>query len=305
MTNVSGTAHVGGIGYPVSASVNLPSFTPSAFPDATNTGPAAAGFTSLVPTQGGTINTPPSWMVKQPDGSYLVSGRQFNSPVNCYVPNVTFLGCKWVFGGSNPASSLLFQVRAANTYLKYCELAGLASPTSGRATDCVFVQTTGFWSVDHCNLYNFGNAAVNGGNNGQVVDSYIHDPVYYAGDHTQNIYIWGNNKDFLVDHCTLLNQLSQNSAFSQFQDGAGPIDNVVIQNSLIGGGGYTLYLGNYGKGAITNMVIRNNQFTTRYFPGVGYWGLRAYAPVFNANDGSGNIWTGNTYADGPHAGQSV
>jgi hypothetical protein len=51
----------------------------------------------------------------------------------------------------------------------------------------------------------------------------------------------------------------------------GPIDNVVIENNLLAGGGYTVYLGEMksgqpGGGPVTNVRFVNNRVSG------GYWG---------------------------------
>lgn len=274
------------------------------FPSATTTGPAAAGYTNLVPTAGATIEgTPyPSWMVEQADGSYLVEGRAFTSPVSCYVANTKFVGCSWLFGG-NPNSNIPFQFRAGGCTLSYCEVGGLTDTAADRACYCIYVQTDLAWNVDHCNVHTFQHGINGGGNNGTVTNSYFHDPLYYTGDHTNCIYLYGDNTHIHIEGNTFLNQLTENSCIAQFQDGAGPITDLLISNNLIAGGGYSLYLGNYGNGAITDMVVENNQFSTRFYADCGYYGIKAYAPTFNA--GNGNVWSGNTWADGPNAGQPV
>jgi hypothetical protein len=76
--------------------------------------------------------------------------------------------------------------------------------------------------------------------------------------------------------------------------------NRLIEGNLIGGGGYTFYGAGGPTGTATGITFRNNQFTTRYFPQGGYWG-----PVAYWKTGGGNVWSGNTWADGPNAGQPV
>ena len=64
----------------------------------------------------------------------------------------------------------------------------------------------------------------------------------------------------------------------------------VIDNNLLAGGGYTVYA---GEDNATGIKVTNNRFSRRYYPNGGYWAPRADY----ANNGTGNIWTGNIWDD--------
>ena len=72
------------------------------FPDATTTGPAAGGYTSLTPVTGGGMswewnhtNLLPSYVALQGDGSYLVENIAFGAGTSIFITlaSITFRGC--------------------------------------------------------------------------------------------------------------------------------------------------------------------------------------------------------------------
>jgi hypothetical protein len=137
------------------------------------------------------------------------------------------------------------------------------------------------------------------GSNSSLVDSYIHDLGGAAqGAHNDGIELTGavNSK---VTHNTILNSNGQTSAIMLSEYYGTGNANVLVQNNLLGGGGFTLY-GGYesGKTLKTGLSVKDNQFTTRFFATSGYYGPVAYWD-------SRNTWSGNTWADGPKAGQQI
>lgn len=105
--------------------------------------------------------------------------------------------------------------------------------------------------------------------------------------------------------------ISQTDAISFFQDfnnypGGGVNDDGTtgyrVLNNYLGGGGYTIYAGTGSYGSVSDMAIMGNKFTTQWWPKSGYWGVLAAGPTWGTN---GNIWSGNTWADGASAGQGI
>ncbi|MBK7859054.1 MAG: hypothetical protein IPJ65_10635 [Archangiaceae bacterium] len=129
---------------------------------------------------------------------------------------------------------------------------------------------------------------------GELYDSYIHDLSNAAGAHNDGIEAGGPVK---IVHNTILNRRSQTSCIMLSEYGANPDTDVLIQNNLLGGAGFTVYGG--APDTARGHEVRDNKFTTRFFPQSGYYGPVAYwSPA-------GNIWSGNVWADGPLAGQTV
>jgi hypothetical protein len=137
---------------------------------------------------------------------------------------------------------------------------------------------------------------------GLIKDSYYHDEGFITGDHNEPSGSWGGSiglKDY--EHDTMLNQLAQTAAIylTAYYGNIGP---VTVNDSLLAGGGYAIYGGDRnGGGKATGIRITGNEFSTRYYPQGGFWGPDAYFTPSNP----GNTWSGNTWADGPHAGQLI
>jgi hypothetical protein len=134
---------------------------------------------------------------------------------------------------------------------------------------------------------------------GEVIGNFVHDPQYIYGGHNNGFTDNGGRTDgsVLLKDNTFLNPLDQTDAISFFQD-FGTIQNVTVDHNLMAGGSYCLYAGGGYKGTSSNVSIINNQFSTRYFPECGVFG-----PTAGWDGGPGNVWSGNTWADGPKAGQ--
>jgi hypothetical protein len=131
---------------------------------------------------------------------------------------------------------------------------------------------------------------------GVVEDSYVHDPKYYPGDHTDMIMSTGPpaaGTELIIRRNTAINTLDQTGAIALFQD-FGVITNVTVEGNLLAGGGWSLYAGAGAKGKSSNIKVIDNVFSRRVWPKGGSAGPVSYWD----NDGPGNLWRGNTWEDG-------
>lgn len=112
-----------------------------------------------------------------------------------------------------------------------------------------------------------------------LIDSWIHDLSKGEGDHNDGVQITGGS-NITIRHNRIENPKNQTSAILVGGEFGSP-SNILIENNLLNGGNYTVYLDPKG----TNRVIRNNVFTRNY----------VYGPA--RLDGQVE-WTGNTYEDG-------
>ncbi|WP_143591467.1 hypothetical protein [Thermoactinospora rubra] len=139
---------------------------------------------------------------------------------------------------------------------------------------------------------------------GVVEDSYIHNPAFYEGDHSDMIVSTGAPRPgsrLVIRRNTVINTLGQTGAISLFQDFSVPRD-VYIINNLLAGGGYSLYGGGGKRGTATNIHVVANVFSRRVWPKGGYHGPVAYWDA----GGAGNVWKDNKWEDGrevPSSGQ--
>ncbi|MFI9594586.1 hypothetical protein [Nonomuraea sp. NPDC052265] len=131
---------------------------------------------------------------------------------------------------------------------------------------------------------------------GLVEDSYVHDPKYYSGDHTDMIMSTGTaapGTELVIRHNTVINTLDQTGAIALFQD-FGVTRNVTVQGNFLAGGGWSLYAGAGRKGLSSNIKVIDNVFSRKVWPKGGYAGPVSY---WDAN-GPGNVWRGNSWESG-------
>jgi hypothetical protein len=130
---------------------------------------------------------------------------------------------------------------------------------------------------------------------GRIEDNYLHDPVYFDGDHTDMIQSNSGppaGQTLVIRHNTVINTLDQTSAVALFQD-FGVQHDAVIEGNLLAGGGYALYGGAGEKGTAYNIKVIGNVFSREVYKNSGQYGPIAYWDT----KGSGNVWQGNVWAD--------
>jgi hypothetical protein len=146
-------------------------------------------------------------------------------------------------------------------------------------------------------------------------DSYSLSKIDISEDHIENIYFDGTN--FTAIHDTLFNPVNQTAViFGNTNNGSGGTceNHLTVEDSLLAGGGYTLYpCGNASSAGSSTWVIKNNHFARcrtgekevsgghwvcqsgfdqyGYYPRGGSFGLVAYS--FS----SGRTWSGNVWDD--------
>jgi hypothetical protein len=132
-------------------------------------------------------------------------------------------------------------------------------------------------------------------NVGLIEGNYLHDPIYFDGDHTDMIQSNAgppSGQRLVIRRNTVINTLEQTAAIALFQD-FGVQHSALIENNLLAGGSYALYAGAGKMGTSHNIKVINNVFSREVFPKSGQWGPVAYWD----SGGSGNLWQGNVWAD--------
>jgi hypothetical protein len=131
---------------------------------------------------------------------------------------------------------------------------------------------------------------------GLVEDSYLHDPKYFEGDHTDMIMTTGGMPPggrLVIRGNSVINNLAQTSAIALFQD-FGVVRDVLIEDNFLAGGGYALYGGEGEKGKTSSVKVVDNVFSRQVWPQSGRYGPVAYFEP----DGPDNEWRGNIWDDG-------
>jgi hypothetical protein len=133
-----------------------------------------------------------------------------------------------------------------------------------------------------------------GTNQGLIEDSLIMDLKKFPKDHVDGIQSNDGpapGTSLVIRHNVILNPISQTSAIALFQD-FGRAHDVTVDNNFLAGGGYALYGGKGNHGRSSNIRITRNAFSRKYFKNAG-----AFGPVTAFDQGSGNVWSGNVWAE--------
>jgi len=137
---------------------------------------------------------------------------------------------------------------------------------------------------------------------GTVTDSYFLDDAFIFCEHYEPIYV--SDATLVVKHSTLLNIHDQTAAvFVDTQNGGAGDSHLTITDSLLAGGGYTLYPAGNSKSVGTGtMDIERNRFARctsascpdshGYYPQSGHFGIAAYCWT-----GANQTWQDNVWDD--------
>lgn len=266
----------------------LPTGPASGFPDATNTGVPAG--TDL--TNSGPITTSHDGQVIQ---NLKITGTVLVKNAGVVIRNCEIVGSGNSFGvelftgasGTVIQDSTIHGVNQGKSRLMY----GIFDYNGANAAGLTVQRVNAYWISHDVQV-----------EQGVIADSYFHDMGFVPGDHTEPIGSWGGSKGQLtIHHNTILNDQDQTAAIYLTAQYGNEVNRTVTDN-LLAGGGYTIYGGARSGGYSTaNIVITGNQFSNRYFPKAGSYGPAAY---YTASD-PGNVWSGNTWADGASAGKAV
>ncbi|QQS20310.1 right-handed parallel beta-helix repeat-containing protein [Candidatus Saccharibacteria bacterium] len=273
----------------------VPAVSPPAlggWPDATNTGPEAAGYTNLTAWTDG-------YLIGPTYSNTVISGKIFDG-IGPQVTgnNVTFRGC--IIRETYP-NGFLLRLDGTNTTFEDCRFTpavGVMPPVSLAASyqqGIKMINGVGL-TVRRCEFWGFGNAiefepsSATQANPILVEDCWMHDAADQSGDtyHHDGILSSYASSWVSVDHCRIVSGGNTNAI--AFQSTGGQWSKIVVNNCLLGGFGYTVNIGDSFGG--NNITLTNNVFDTSI---VCDWG-----PF--KNDWSGftgtNVWQGNTWDTG-------
>ncbi len=262
------------------------------FPDATNSGIPAGTVLRAVPAQ---VSSGRGW-TSSPTGSVhvtgdgaMLSGLYIPGTLDISASHVTIRDVRVVTGG-NFGISLR---HTTGVIIENCVISG-RDKTSGRvnyAIDDVYGDSTGT-VIKASNISYFRTGAQV--STGLISRNYIHDPGYLPGDHTNGIYVNGGTRPLIISGNTIFNNRTQTDDINLDASGAlgQSVANKVITGNLLAGGGYSIYGGAALRAATSNIVIKGNSFSQRYYPHGGRYGPIGY---FDSR-GRGNVWSGNVWS---------
>ncbi|WP_225187531.1 Ig-like domain-containing protein [Bradyrhizobium sp. IC3195] len=256
--------------------------TPSTgWPDATNTG-VSAGVT-LTPYYGDlVIDTPGA----------VVSGLDIHGSVRITAPDVTLLDCK-------VTSSSFYTIDLASTggTIQNCTIDGVGTGNEGS------VGIHGSGTFLNNNIFNVEDG-IHAGSDSVIQGNYIHG--LRASDnstgvpHYDGIQIDGGQSNVVISHNTIINDHDQTSAV-MIDNYFGSISNIQVDNNLLVGGGYTIYVdGQFNRGSISGVSITNNHMGSG---GFGITNFNGTSPTYtgNVNDGAALAAVLNTSANSDSA----
>lgn len=270
----------------------------SAYPDATNTGHIAAGYTSLTSHAAG-------WHITSP-GTYT----GYDVPGNLYIEadNVTIQG----FHVHGAVGDNLILVTGENAQILDCTIAGNGNSTAqAPETGWIECQADGM-TVRRCNMYWSSGDGIRLAESSDITveDNYLHD---WVSSPTNDPHVDGiatgsgtassaTNANWLIKHNTILMWCAghMSNVISLAVDLTAHIGPITVENNLIAGGGHTIHGG--GNTQYSGIVFTGNKFSTQFSSAIGDYGIMTFPPTWGTNSSS---WTGNTYYDGVNAGQTI
>ncbi len=211
---------------------------PAGFPNASNTGIAGVGLTEndLTPSGSVTITTDNTiFELKNVSGSIKVQAN-----------NVTIRKCK-VTGG-------IYGIDCTAQY------------PGALIEDCTVLSSSskticgGNMTVRRCDISDSPDGVYHYSNT-TIEDCWIHD--LYEGESTHNDGIQCQSGSNLVARHNSIQALYQTQTSAiLYHTNFGPVDDVLIENNFLSGGGYTIYLTDKGTGygPPTNVTVKDNRF---------------------------------------------
>jgi parallel beta-helix repeat protein len=182
-------------------------------------------------------------------------------------------------------------------HVKVGSIPGQGPAAEGGYPYGISAQGTGSLEIGYSNISGFKDGI--DVNQGYIHDNWIHDMSKYTDAHTQGIFVWKApaGTSLLIKHNTVTDLIEDSTAAIFLKEGLG-IHDVMIQDNWLAGGSFTLYGGGVDA---RNIQALNNKFSTEIAPNGGHYGPISYWSATN----TGNVWSGNVWANGPRAGRGI
>lgn len=267
MATVTGNVTIGGVAYPVTADITLPSPTSTVWPGPGNTGVPA-----------GVKLTPVHDMVVTVAGTVL-DGLDISGTLTINADDVTVRRCR-------VRGSAYAIIRVADTarrvVIEDVTVDGMGAAAGTPNSGGIIGPAT----VTRCDISGVENGVVPGSGS-RITATWIHDLGAPGSPHIDGIQIDGDRADIIVADCFVDMSEWDQTATVMVDNYAGGVDKVTVRGCRLLGGGYTVYSdGKFGGGPMTNIAFKQNRL------GKGGWGyalVRDSAPVWagNVDDATG------------------
>jgi len=144
--------------------------------------------------------------------------------------------------------------------------------------------------------------AVEWGTDGALIeDNYIHDfGSVLPAQHADGLQTDGAAHAVVRHNTVFLDDVTGATAAIGIWATGGDVTDVLVEDNLLAGGGYTVYPGVEQGGSVSSVRFVGNRFSTRFSTSCGQFGPRY--PDHLAAD---LVWEDNVWLDGPLAGQPV
>jgi hypothetical protein len=265
----------------------MPKPSACGFPDPTNTGVAP-----------GTPLTPASGVVTLNQAGQVYENKLLTGSIIVTAPNVTIRNVRLVvtdpYYGVSVKNGNNWDDAGANLVLDHVEINLNGKPNiKGIAFNGFTLRNVFFHNGADCS--HFGQNVViesslcvlgpDANGDGQPDGGgFCNGPDHYDGFQSDG------GRNITLRHNTIRNPCGQTAAILMSTNTA-PIDNVVIDNNLMSGGGYTVYCGTGSGGVATHETYTNNVISREFFPKGGYWGPTTECDKVDVSHG--NVWDGN------------
>jgi hypothetical protein len=273
------------------------------WPNCADTGAPAAQTMSSVTSPGPSGDGSSTVTNITKDGT-VINGLNLTGSIDVWANNVTIENSR-----INADSWWGINLRDGFQNLKilHCTIVGLPGrgPDNG-GEDYGVSSSGGYVEIGWTDISRFGEGISL--SSGYIHDNFVHDLQSFIPDgsssyeHLDDL-ISDGGSGLNVVHNTMLDQFSPQlgaSASIGLFDDSSAVTNTTVTDNFMAGGAFALYPG--GGSSSAGISVTNNVFSTMYWADGGYYGADA---TEYWHSGSGNNWSGNTWADGAHAGKAV
>jgi hypothetical protein len=202
------------------------------------------------------------------------------------VSNVTVEHCLFV-----TTLDLFVNVQGAHVTIRDTEFRGPAGTwiRNSYEGEYLTVLRNEFSGMANAVEFNVGHETLEG--------NFIHDFGTVSGDqHADGLQTDGTSFAVIRRNTVLLNDVAGATGAIAIFEG----DDILVEGNMVAGGGYTIYPGGT---ASTNVRFLDNCFSTLFYPGKAQSG--AFGPWYPSSNPPALVRTGNTWCDGPQAGQPL
>lgn len=228
-----------------------------------------------------------------PAAGAVIDGKDISTCLTISNPNITIkrsrIKCAGEYGINQDSS------RATNLLIEDTEITSTTPGPRATMVNRAIQLGTGSATIRRIKVV----GTIRGiwlGSNTTVEDSYIGNMTNPGSEHTTAIVSFGTADHVTIRHNTLRGDSGEATAALALERDYGISDDYTIDNNLLAAnGGYCFYAG------ASNIRFTNNKFSTEFFANCGFGG---HTLDWNIARG-GQVWTNNSWYDGPKAGQQV